>query len=663
MPKTTLTGFVLLLLLWSSSGNYAAQSKQKTSDAPTGTLQKMIVENGSITMDLDLNGLNGSSSLVARPITLHSASAANSFFPILVFNDLLRGPEPGSIALAPTRVNVPGYNHLPVALAASLEQLVIEKLPSDQPFDLTVRDGKTGSTFFNIDGHQYNYDAKAQLLSITGGTLRVSKEFAKALGHPLEAGAPVGKISLGATMQPIEVRTVVNGETKSIVMPPMRGATGAETPTLVPGPDVIVGDLPQVLQGGNDTVNHLVGLGVGTTSCNNGDQPLDWFSGGSDHPFIPQNLYRMSGGINNNDKFEQVGQSWGKHAFLALENNQCGFGCNTSGCTTGSHLCPGCSDTYGASLNYDQTGIGSRAWVNPFTGVFPSGANNHNGHSHTGTSHRVTVKSGDLNPAQNAGATYYAEGQYIPPHEYSWCQQNPGQCNMYNNVSYRHFSVSGSGDNYSFSPVSSTVRMQPAVKAWPGATINQYEPDPGNDGIFFVGYKVTGPNNGIYHYEYAVYNENLDRAIQSFEVIFAGFPPVLNNVGFHAPPQEPGWANDGTFNNQGYSSQPWAVTQIFNSITWNCETLAQNQNANAIRFATLYNFRFDSSAPPATSTANIGFFKTGSPISVQILAPAGTDVTPTPTATVSPTPTPTATATATASATSTRTPTPTATAT
>ena len=53
MPKITCTAFSLLLLLFlgNSSGNYAAQSKQKSSDASTGTLQKMIVENGSVTMD------------------------------------------------------------------------------------------------------------------------------------------------------------------------------------------------------------------------------------------------------------------------------------------------------------------------------------------------------------------------------------------------------------------------------------------------------------------------------------------------------------------------------------------------------------------------------------------------------------------------------------
>jgi hypothetical protein len=59
----------------------------------------MIVENGSVTMDLDLNGLTESGSLVARPVTLQFGVGANSFFPILVFNNLLRGLVPGSMAL------------------------------------------------------------------------------------------------------------------------------------------------------------------------------------------------------------------------------------------------------------------------------------------------------------------------------------------------------------------------------------------------------------------------------------------------------------------------------------------------------------------------------------------------------------------------------------
>src|SRR6266576_4820537 len=134
----------------------AARSPQRAGSAvatapETGTLQKMIVENGGVTMDLDLNGFNGSSSLVARPVTLQFVIGANSFFPILVFNDLLRGPEPGSMALIPQNsvagvaavagigdagVSAPSYSYLPAALTASLKQLVIEKLPSDKRYDL-----------------------------------------------------------------------------------------------------------------------------------------------------------------------------------------------------------------------------------------------------------------------------------------------------------------------------------------------------------------------------------------------------------------------------------------------------------------------------------------------------------------------------------------------
>src|SRR5512133_2484406 len=122
-------------------------------------------------------------------------------------------------------------------------------------------------------------------------------------------------------------------------------------------------------------------------------------------------------------------------------------------------------------------------------------------------------------------------------------------------------------------------------------------------------------------------------AMQSFSVPVG--PGVnVSNIGFHAPPQEPGWPNDCTFNNQGYSSTPWTVDQTAGSITWEAETFAQNQNANAIRWGTLYNFRFDADQPPQTANATPGFFKTESPMTVEIQAPEGNGTpTPTPTAT------------------------------
>ncbi len=619
--------FQLALLFGSPDvGSHHSGTKNHNEHSQSGTLQKMILENASVTMQLDLNGLNGSNSLVTRPVTLHFSAAANSFFPILVFNDLLRATEPGSIALIPQ--HVPG---LPGQLGASLKQLVVEKRTSNQGFGLTVRDGNTQFTFFEVEGGDYEYNATAKSLTITGARLLISKQFANSLGRPSEAGSLVGKISVGAAMQPIEIDQVVNGESQSTVIP----AVGT-----VPGPDIIVGELLDLIQYETGEVNGFVGLALGTDACNKGTVNVDWFAlPSNDHPFIPQNLYRMSGGADNTQRFEQLGQSWGKHAFAAASSNTCGFGCNGVG---GDHLGSGCSDAYGGGLNGWQDGIGSRAWVNPFTGSYPSGntSNDHTGHSHDVTSHRMLVDVDDLSTSLNPGATYFAEAQYVVPNEGTWCQSNPTECNMYNNASYRQYSVIGVNQPFSFNPAGSTVREQPAIMAWTGATVNQMEPDPGNDGIWFMGYKVTNPSAGVWHYEYALYNQNLDRAIQSFSVP-VGLGANISNIGFHAPPQEPGWPHDGTVGDAGYSSTPWNVTQNATSVTWSTETFATNQNANAIRFATLYNFRFDADQPPEVVNGTVGFFKTGSPMAVAIQGPAaGATPSPTPTATATPTATP-----------------------
>jgi glucose/arabinose dehydrogenase len=611
MLKTLLIGVLSVLLAGNHSDNSLAH-KSSGQDSQTGTLEKMIVANGRVAMDIDLNQLNRTAA-GSEMNTLRFAVAPNSFFTVLVFNGDLRGSELGSMELIPETSTI-----LPAALNASVSQLAIERVDWNGPFELVVRDVKTGFVFFNIEGNLYNYEAKSHLLSITEGRLLLSREFATKLGR--KTGALVGKISITMEMRPIEITQVVNGEATSSVMPPLGGV---EAPTLVGGPDVIVGDLSGLAQFGSSSGTQ-VGLAVGTDSCNAGAVPLNWLAlPNNDHPVIPQNLYRMSGGTGNDQRFEQVGQSNVKHAFTALQQNVCGFGCQSTPSTT---LGAGCSDPYTASLNAGtNNGLGSRGWINPFTGAYPRGdsatpPNTHTGHSHTGPSHRILVEMSDLNTTLNPGATYYAEAQYVTPHEYAWCLAHPGECNMNNNASYRQYSVSGTS-SFSFLAVGVTQRTRPALSAWTGATMTQFAPDPVNDGIGFVAYKVTNPSAGVWHYEYAVYNENLDRAIQSFSVPL-GAGVSVSSTGFHAPPQHPGWTMDGTVGNAGYSSTPWAATQTAGALTWSSETFAQNPNANAIRWGTLYNFRFDSDRPPQTTNATVGFFKSGAPITVQVQGPS-----------------------------------------
>ena len=615
MQKKLLSCFALslLLLLSNSAGNSVPETQGKAADG-TGTLERMIIASGKVTMSLDLGQLEGTPSerQSSKREMLRFEASPNSFFTIRVFNHVLRGPEPGSMGLIREDSRI-----LPEPLNASSNQLIIEKIPSGERFDLVVRDGRTGFVFFDIEGNLYDYDATAHLLSIKGGRLLISKELATTLGRPEAAGVIVGEISIAVIMYPIEITTVVNGAATSSTMPPRRGRTSNAPQGSVPGPDVVVGDLPSMIQAG--TSGTQVGLAVATTSCNNGDQEVHFFAmPNTDHSVVSQNLYRMSGGANNTDRFEQIGQSWVKHTLGASQDDECDFGCTPAPDLT--TLGVGCSDPYDAGLNALQDQLGSRAWVNPFTGAFPSTANDHTNHTHSATTHRILVEGSDLNTTMNVGATYYAEAQYVTPHEYTWCQAHPGECNMYNSVSYRRFDVSGT-TSFSFTPVGSTVRMAPAISAWTGATINPIEPAPGVDGRAFVGYKVTGPVAGVWHYEYAINNENLDRSIQSFSVPL-GCGVNVSNLGFHAPPNHPGFPNDGTVGNAGFSNAAWTSNQTANAVSWNTETFAQNQNANAIRYGTLYNFRFDSNRPPQAANATIGFFKTGSPVTVGIQAPA-----------------------------------------
>ena len=588
----------------------ADQKVAVRSDGDTGTLEKMIVSTGNASLALDVARLNGGSSS-SRTSTINFTVQPDAFFTILAFNGEFRGALPSSMALTPQNTVA-----VPARLNASLNQLVIESLAWGGDYELAVRDAQSGFTFFNIQGQHFNYDASDHSFGIDSGRLLLSAEFAAELGRPADADAVVGSVNASATMRPIEITQIENGDVKSDSMPPTQ--LGGDNGTN-PGPDVIVGDITGL--GQFESNGTQVGLAIGTDSCNAGVVDLDWFAlPSNDHPVIPQNLYRMSGGATNDRTFEQVGQSSMKHAFTALAGNTCGYGCNG---VSGAHLGSGCSDPYGSGLNAGPN-LGSRAWVNPFTGFYPRGdsqtpPNSHSGHNHSGVAHTIRVDTTDLNTTLNVGASYYAEGQYVTPHEYVWCQAHPTECNQFNNASYRKYVPAGT-TNFTFSASGPTVRMQPAINAWPGATIVQVRPV-SNDGVAFIAYKITNPSAGVWHYEYAIYNMNLDRGIQSF--ILPKAPGVtLSSIGFHSPPQQPGWTFDGTFNNLGYSNTPWTTDVLDAAVVWSSETFAQNQNANAVRWGTLYNIRFDANSAPVPASATIGFYKTGSAVSIPVMGPS-----------------------------------------
>ena len=93
----------------------------------------------------------------------------------------------------------------------------------------------------------------------------------------------------------VENGSVTMDVEKSATMPALN-QPGVGT---VPGPDVIVGDLNALVQSENGSIGGRVGLALGTEACNKGTIDVDWFAlPSNDHPFIPQNVYRMSGGTD-----------------------------------------------------------------------------------------------------------------------------------------------------------------------------------------------------------------------------------------------------------------------------------------------------------------------------------------------------------------------------
>jgi len=367
------------------------------------------------------------------------------------------------------------------------------------------------------------------------------------------------------------------------------------------GPDVIVGAIPEVARYAPASVGGVeyAAYAIGTTSCNIGTTQLQWQPMPSTlHPTIPQNFYRYKNG-----RFEQIGMSWIKHGFCALQETLCGA------CTPAGPNCPtvlgiGCSDPYTAGLNGAQGDLKSRRGVNASTGVFGSNYTDPTSSEPSSLRERLRVARADLNPAQNPGAQYFVEGQYIHPDDASSGNDN-------NNCSYRKATIGATWSTSLGYPVTlsgSTVQQQPAINAWktiqPDVELRDYQV-PG-DGLFVVAYRASDNGNGTWHYEYAIFNMNSDRSGGSFSVpVPAGVN--VTNIGFSAPQYHSGDQNAGA---AGYNQNtPWTGSRTANAVTWATTPFAQDATANALRWSTMYNFRFDADQPPQAVAATLGLFK------------------------------------------------------
>ncbi len=347
------------------------------------------------------------------------------------------------------------------------------------------------------------------------------------------------------------------------------------------GPDVIVGSLHDLRRWG--TSGGITSFSVGTTSCNIGDERLDWFDNNVNHPVIAQDMFKwepFSVG-DDNGRFKQLGQSWLKHGFFALSNNIC---CPSCQGTSGSQLGIGCADPYGAGLNGSFTELGPRSEVNGATGFFyqyphssPSGSTTHRG--------RIQVQNTELDQANavNADSIYLVDGLYI-------AKDDALEGNDNNNASYRTINVNSSGSTHTIGYQGSTQREAAAIQHWAeveAGVTNRFIDVPG-DGRYIAAYNVSDNGDGTWHYEYAVYNMTSENAADGFTV---PVPDGVNvtNITFHDVDCHSG---------EPYDNTDWTGVRNTNDVTWEAPAFSPSADRNAIRWGTLYNFGFDADTEP-----------------------------------------------------------------
>lgn len=489
--------------------------------------------------------------------------------------------------------------------------------------DRAVSDRAVGLIAYDVDVRP---DWSSRRIYLTSDQVELSALSGKALGARGQEYTPLASLTIELTVEAADgsgfpTPTIVDAPRVDL---PAGGVSGSV------GPDVIVSavsgsnDYPPAvdMDPAPDFEDFVSAFSVGSTSCNISDEVLTWvFENSNQHPVIAQNLYRL-----HQNRFEQIGMSWVKHGFFATDGTSCGecsdrsvecltsedcsgFPCVSGFCafvegTVG--LAPGCSDLYTAGLNGEWRLLGPRSVVNAHTGFFPGPPPHESRPSGDNTGRRLQVRNDDLRPSLNVGARYFNELQYVTP-------DDAAAENDDNNASYKPINILQSGDEEFLMATATgpTVQELPAIYAWSAAdpTVVITEIRVPGEGLFVMGAKATDLNNGFFRYEYAIFNMNSDRSGGSFSVPLPDGASVVN-IGFHDVFYHSGEPYDGT---------DWTGVVAPGSITWSTTPFATDANANALRWSTLYNFRFDASVVPLESTVTLGLFKPGTPDSVDVV--------------------------------------------
>jgi len=359
----------------------------------------------------------------------------------------------------------------------------------------------------------------------------------------------------------------------------------------IPGTDVALGLLDDINAVGRTGTfpNGLNGAAMSTTSCNFGSVPVPWFNPmDEDHPFIAFLVTRE----DEDGRLVQISDRTAvKHGFFALSNNQCNIGCQPFG-QFGDYLGVGCSDTYGISTNADKYYLGPADEIDPWLGewdafcsFFDVGVNNApcngqrtfsqsqaSGLGPVGT--RINLRDQDLIDTSGTAKFHY-QAQYVVRGEPVAVRDN--------NLGWKPMTANWTGNSWDLDEINSSFTWGSILDSWTDATVTSGT-NGTDDGMVYVGAKVTGPRAGVWTYDYAFHNRDNSGGIAEVRIPFCPSNPPTD-FGFRDIDDDP--LND------------WTPAIVGNELVFTAPA------GNALAWNTIYNLWFECATPPELSTIQL----------------------------------------------------------
>ena len=329
--------------------------------------------------------------------------------------------------------------------------------------------------------------------------------------------------------------------------------------------------------------NGVNGCSFQTVICNAGSSEIVWEATmDPDHPFLAFLLARESGG-----RFEQISdRSYVKHAVFAAQEFGCG-GCLPA--ANGTRLGVGCSDTYSAASNSNQLILGPPDEIDPWQGTWnPFCSHFDRGEPPAAAPQDCDgIRSLTSQPADAiAHVVRVRDADLAVPGAQFWFQlalvvEGELESKRGDNLSSRGFVPSWNGSVWSLAALGNNLHGS-VLERWQGASVAS-STNGADDGRFYVGVRVTGPDasTGLYHYEYAVHDRDNARGASALRIPLCASARVLA-LGFSDVDELAG--ND------------WTAAVAGGEIVF-------SGAANPLRWNSIFNFWFDSDAAPLDAPA------------------------------------------------------------